>query len=620
MNKKISITLIIGLIWLQCARESPDTGQTLASIGTAKVTVDEFQRRFEFAPKIFRYGNATENKIHFLASLLSEKALAQFARDISLDTLTSVAERTNQFEKEALVEALFDQEVAQKIKLSEDAIRRAWVRSKQELALQYFMVSSENEAGIAGDQLARGEAFDKVAALHLFHSTAKSDSVPVKILKWGEALPAVEDSVFSLKHNQFCGPLQVDHQYFFFKLVDKKSQVMLTENDFHADRPSIEKRLRKRLRGQRFNQFITQLLQDTRVTVPAKKFNFLASELEVAMNVPEQSARQAGVNDSRQLVGSDFLNVQTQLAENLKEPFIAFSDGRHWTIGAFLERLRVGPYPLNFDSKAKFRASLRHTIKFMIELEQLAAEGRKRGLAESAFVQEETRMWQDYLLADAAQKILLDQKIPPTDETLKKFFQENLEKYTTPELVKIQEILVNNRNQAAELRGKIQNGADMAQLARKFSLRKQDAERGGISGFFREGSRGIVGQTAFESEVGKLVGPVETAKKQYSIFRVLEKKAARVPDFAAVKSEVARDYQQHLLGKVVQEQSLAVLEKYPLQINSALLDSLHVLDQGAGMLVLKQHFPGRSAVPFVLPADQQTAWQERIYRAYLQGK
>jgi parvulin-like peptidyl-prolyl isomerase len=619
--KKKWVLVFIGLCWLHCSKtQSPESYQTLASLGDAKVTVEEFQSRFEFSPQIYRYGNATENKLHFLASLLSEKALAQFAREHSLDTLETVSTRAEQFEKEALIEALFDQEISQKVQLSEDEVRLAYSRSKQELALQYFRVDSKNEAEIARHQLAQGEAFDKVAALHLFHDSAKSDSVPVKLLKWGDALPAVEDSVFKLKPFQVCGPVLVDKQFFFFKLVNKKSEVLLTENDFSAERSAIEKKIRRRQRGQLFNQFISRLLRDTRATVTAQKFNFLARELEAAMNVPDQSSAQAGVDNSRRLVENDFLNIQSRLGQNLDAAFIEFSDGPCWTIQAFLTKLRVGPYPLNFDSKAQFRSSLRHTIKFVIELEQLAEEAKKRGLNQSPYVQEETRTWEDYLLASAGQQKLLAEKFQPTDENLAAYYQAHPEKYTSPAVVNIQEILVNDLAQAEDLRRQILAGADAAQLARKFSQRKLSAEKGGVSGFFREGSWGVVGRQAFESEMGTWVGPLETDKKQYSLFRVIEKKPAETKIFEAVPSEVARDFYQESLNHWVQEQALAVLKKHPIEINSVLLDSLKLIDLGSGMLVLKQHFPGRSAVPFVLPADAQTAWWEEIYRAYLKNK
>lgn len=614
--KKTGILLCIALVIVQCAKkQSSEPYQTLASVGDMKVTVEEFQSRFEFSPQIYHYGNVTEKKLRFLASLLSEKALAQLARRLALDTLESVQVRKNQFEKEALVEALFDQEIEQKVTLAENEVRQAYVRSTQELSLQFFRVDSKNEAEIARHQLAQGEAFDQVAALHLFHDSAKTDSVPVKILKWGEALPVVEDSVYKLEHNQFCGPVLVDQQFYFFKLVNKKAEVFLTENDFTAARPSIEKKIRRRLRGELFNQFIRQLLHDTRAKVPAVKFNFLAAELEAVMNVPEQSPT-PGVENNRPLVENDFLNLQSRLGENLGAPFVEFSDGRRWTIGEFMLKLRVGPYPLNFHSKSQFRASLRHTIKFMIELEQLAEEARKRGLQKTPYVTEETRMWTDYLLAGATQQKLIGKQFQPSDSNLTIYYQSHPEKYGTPALVNIQEILVDDSTQAETLRREILAGAEMALLARKFSQRKLSAAKGGVSGFFREGSWGAVGRHALQNETGALVGPIKTDKQQYSLFRVLEKKPAQIRPFEEVRTEVARDFYQETLNETIQAQALELLEKHPLKINSALLDSLQLTDLGSGMMVLKQHFPGRSAVPFALPAEAQAEWWEAVYQAY----
>lgn len=613
MKKLLLLLLATIPLFIFCTKkQAPEKYQTLATIGESKITLTEFQHRFEFTPKIYRYGNDTENKKHFLASLLSEKLLAQLAREQNLDTLTEISAFTQQIQKEAIIEALFDEEVTQKIKIPESEIRKGFIRSKQELKLRFFKVTSQDEAELAGEQLTAGEAFDKVAATWLFHNSAHTDSVPYKILKWGEAMSAVEDSVFNLKQNEFTGPIKVEKEYYFFKLVDKKSEAFLTENDYNYWRPSIEKRIRRQLRSKMFSELIGKIMQDKKVVVPRKKFEFLVKALEDILDIQEEDNSKPNVQKSQQLIKNDYGNIRSELKDYFNEPFANFSDGSVWTVGDFLEKLKVGPYPLKYENKRQFRASLRHAIRFMIELEQLAEEGEKRGLGNSAFVQEETRMWQDSFLAGVMrQKIILDCE-RPTAEDYKNFYQENPKKYMRPELINIQEILVDDEVLAQELMKQIKAGKNVAALARKYSKRELSAHKGGISGYFKPEAFGKVGAVALQTSIGELAGPVKTEKNQYSIFKLIDKKARQPRPYEDVKGEVQQEY----LKQYIDEQMSAFLcgqsSNYDIQIDKTALDTLKVIDQGTGLFVLKQHFPGRSAVPLVQPADLQTDWQKRV--------
>lgn len=95
--------------------------------------------------------------------------------------------------------------------------------------------------------------------------------------------------------------------------------------------------------------------------------------------------------------------------------------------------------------------------------------------------------------------------------------------YQEVKMVRASHILVKTRPQALEIKKEIDNGADFAQMAQKYSMCPSGA-RGGDLGYFRRGQ--MVQQfedEAFELPVGKVSSPVGT-EFGWHLIKVTDKK------------------------------------------------------------------------------------------------
>ena len=101
-----------------------------------------------------------------------------------------------------------------------------------------------------------------------------------------------------------------------------------------------------------------------------------------------------------------------------------------------------------------------------------------------------------------------------SQEEVERFYEENKEaQFTTPEQRCARHILFNKdqREQAEEVKGQLQNGADFAELAKEFSQDPGSAENGGDLGCLGQGETVPNFEEAlFNAEEGEVVGPVET--------------------------------------------------------------------------------------------------------------
>lgn len=145
----------------------------------------------------------------------------------------------------------------------------------------------------------------------------------------------------------------------------------------------------------------------------------------------------------------------------------------------------------------------------------------------------------------------------PTDEEIQAFYDENRElQFSTPEQRCISHILFNadQEQQAEEVKERLEDGGDFAELAEEFSQDPGSREQGGELGCQGRGS--FVPEfedAAFEAEEGEIVGPVET-EFGYHVIQVTEVQ----PEDTAPLEEVRPQIREQL----AQQQQVTEFEEW----------------------------------------------------------
>jgi len=140
-------------------------------------------------------------------------------------------------------------------------------------------------------------------------------------------------------------------------------------------------------------------------------------------------------------------------------------------------------------------------------------------------------------------------KIVIEEETLRKAYQENLEKYTDPLEVKIQQIFFRFppngspekaaavRKEAQSILERARKGEDFAELAKKYS-QAPEASEGGVLGYFKHKElMPELEEVGFKLKVGE-VGDLIASPLGFHILRVLERKGGEPRPFAEVQNKI----------------------------------------------------------------------------------
>ncbi|RUS48084.1 peptidylprolyl isomerase [Cohnella sp. AR92] len=160
-------------------------------------------------------------------------------------------------------------------------------------------------------------------------------------------------------------------------------------------------------------------------------------------------------------------------------------------------------------------------------------------LASSGLTVEKFR---EQVLPQLKLRLIFENKLKPTEDDLKKYYDENKESFGTPEQVQASHILLSTKEEAEAVLKQLKEGADFAALAKEKSIDTGSAANGGDLGYFGKGKMNEQFETAaFALKVGEISDVVESPNG-FHIIKVVDHKQAVTPAYDEVKAEVKNQY------------------------------------------------------------------------------
>lgn len=121
----------------------------------------------------------------------------------------------------------------------------------------------------------------------------------------------------------------------------------------------------------------------------------------------------------------------------------------------------------------------------------------------------------------------------PTDEEMKKFYDENKEKYRHPERILLRQIVVDDLGKAQDIHAELKNKKKFETLATKYSI-APEGKNGGLVGWIERGSLDVFDK-AFNLSAGGATSQVLESSYGFHIFKVEKKEPAGYRKFEDLK-------------------------------------------------------------------------------------
>ncbi len=216
-------------------------------------------------------------------------------------------------------------------------------------------------------------------------------------------------------------------------------------------------------------------------------------------------------------------------------PVLAEVGGTTITVDAFKKEMdNLPPYlkPMTETAEGK-----KEMLETMIIRELIMQEATKEGVENSPAVKDKLEELKKRLVVEAYLKKKVEEQATISDVDLKKFYDQNKEKFKTTDQVKASHILVKSDKEAKDLLAQIKAGGDFEALAKKYST-DGAAAKGGDLGWFSKGSMiPEFEKVAFAMKENQISDIVKT-KFGYHIIRLTGKRPAGERTFDEVKEQI----------------------------------------------------------------------------------
>ena len=513
--------IALGSTWVNAQEQQGLLPDTLAEVGSEVITARDLIERLELMPwpGKERGGAMDSIKIKALRSLVAEQILAleSGAEGIVPDSALRVYSKN--IEKLFVRDELYKRQVRAKTTApSEKDVREGMKRFALLVRILMIGASDEAQARAISRALREGADADSVIARPPGGSPVSTDTVEVT---FGLLERKQEDAVYALSSSvPATEPILTGYrEWVVLSLLGQETDHEYAKRSIPERMETVADRIRRRNELMRGQQYSSDLLSSRRAEAKPESFALFAKTIHGL--IVGDSLRYKIPSGYR--LGKGIDAAMDSLAPHLHDVLVDMKGGA-MTIGDVLEGYRTyeGVFPTL--EMRDFLRRLNASIRDIAGREYLAREGYRLHLDRAEDVQHDVGMWSNYWRALALMGKLTGD-IQVTNEDVLRALEDRVDIIGHDYDVNVREILSDSLHESLSLLEKIVGGADMRELARRFSKREAWAARDGESGYFPIAEHPAIGFRALDVSEGTLVGPVKVPEG-YSIFKVLGQRRA----------------------------------------------------------------------------------------------
>jgi len=487
----------------------------LAIVGNHRIYIEEFKARYiDYLVATGIKDNLTVRQA-MLNSMISELLLLHYDDNSNIFSNDEYTKEISWVTKQSSLAYLKEQEVYAKIEVSDEELRKTFVRVNENLAASHLYAQTLEEAEYLYNFVQMGVDWDNLAAQVFSDSILRNNGGYLGYFTWGDMDPSFEEAAYNLQVGEISKPVPTKNGYSIIRLEDRISRPLLTEYEFQNKKSNIEQTLRLKKKFEYEKKYINSIFNESKYSLHQESLDKIIEYLRL----------------------SDIEKNESNIKISNETAVVKYGDMK------FSEQFivtQLNQIPKYHKTRINTAEILKTVIKGIIMQQLLYAEVVKNGYDKVPVVLESSdKLQKQVFFRYKMQNVLSDVQV--SDSLLKIFYEKNLSSFKYPDEMSIHEIIIENKSRADSIYELLVNGEDFGKLAVSFSLRKASAQNDGVIDYSEISKFGNLRKEFWESEIGKLIGPKEIYG-YYGIFRVLGKREGRQKPFNVVKKDVESLY------------------------------------------------------------------------------
>lgn len=425
--------------------------------------------------------------------------------------------RMDEIHAQALLDA-YAKLLMEDVKISEDDLHKEFRKRNTRVSARYVYGQTKGHARSLKLRLEQGESFEKIASEIFDDPGLAGNGGYVGYFGPGEMDEEFESAAFNLPVGSLSEPVRIEAGYAVLRVEDKKVLPLQSEQDYARVKHELESAVRERR---------------SRETLEQK-----AEELSRWGNPVMDETVLNGVFESWKSLKPADLEVPSSVPRSDKVA-VRFDHGA-WTSQEVL--LRLGSMSEKQRKRIRTPDDFRQAVQGLIAREKLLALAKQAGLENHAGVAGQVHnVRMNYLMTRWMKTVeeSVEQEGVSEEELLTEF-ERNRDSHVVAPEVRVKEVLVRDRKTAEAVISEIRAGLDFSAAAKRWSIRRWAAERGGDLGFGTRSAFATMAEKLFDAKIGRVIGP-ERVDPYYGIFMVTEKREGRRKSFEEAREQIVSE-------------------------------------------------------------------------------
>ena len=483
--------LLMGVIFLGGCAQPPEDSAFLAKVGEDRITAGDLRAFISGRPSSPLTPEETRNH---LQTMIDRRILLEEARAQGLEEDRQVSDRPDQEKKRTLYDEMMRLEVYDRVSVEEEEIEQAYQQAGWSVLVvsQEIFVSDEETAKKVVDLLENGMEFAEVARLHAVDRMM--------------GLPSGKPDRFT--YSPYDAPKAVVRRVFVLPEGGTTEPIPLRGGHVIA-----RVRERRRVGIEEVRDKIRTYLHDLKVDILRDSY---LSRLRAALDFRSHPQNMEVVVQ----VLKDGRSLSTLPEEQLRLPVYTFGDV---VLGVeeVVEAVEPGKAQWPQINQDEVIYDLKRTL---LPVEVMACDGRGRGVDQTEAFRRLLQAEKQGLMLVRLRDQVLEGRLQVTQEDLEVYYDSHKRRFRIPAQAHLQELLVEDADQARDLVRQIKAGAELSELIGQYSIRHYNVEEGVLRVFDIQNP--LYGEewmnTVMNAPLNELQGPVKT-KGGYSVFKVLHR-------------------------------------------------------------------------------------------------
>ncbi len=452
--------------------------------------------------------------------MINERLIFADCARQGFDSDASYLRKYEEIEAQALLDAYAKSISTDTIQVSEQDFQKEFKAYNTKVKTRYLYAETEEAAQKLRDALMRGATFDSLAKDVFEDPGLANNGGNLGYSAWGDMEPAYEEASYSLVKGEISQPVRLKAGFGIIQVLDKVTDPLPSEMDYAKAKDKLER----------------AIIEKKTLRLITENGHTTARNLNAQFNEPAV----AGVLSNWKFILDEPKSMEQQVSfkDTLKDlRFVQFKDAA-WTVEDFLDR--ASKTTRKQRRRVKDAASLKDFTKGLAVREVLLENARNQNFADETETKSQVRKMREmYLLKRWVSSVHDTVGQHGWDEAaMREQYLKFRKEFASPPEVNVAEILLHTKREAEAVLNQLKRGADFTELAKKLSLRRSTAKKGGEIGWGTKSTFGNLGDKFLAANPGAILGP-EFVDPYYGVFKILARQEGKTKSFEESKEQIA---------------------------------------------------------------------------------